>query len=511
VSRRRGTTAIVASPVLVGAVTVLVVGIAVFIAYSANAGLPFVPTYDLNAELPSGAKLVAGNEVRVGGFRVGVVDRVTPKQLDRGRAIASIAMKLDRSVEPLSRDTLLTVRARSALGLKYVELTPGRSRRTFAAGATIPLRNASTKLELEDVYSTFDARTRPAIRTATEGAGDSFAGRGPSLNAGIEGLRPFVRDLRPVMANLAAPASGLDQLFRQLGRLGREVAPVAAVQAELFTDMADTFAAISDDPRALQATIERSPPTLDAGISSFRVQRPFLGDFARLSRLLRPAADELPRSLPELSATVRVGRPVLRRSVAFGGRLARVNGALEDLFENPSTLLTLKDLRTALAVSRPAVEYLAPYQTVCNSTLAFLNQLGIHFGAPISAGTAERILLKQANNQGQANSLGTTESSRAADVPANEDPQTASNAFGKLHSLHGQPYSPAIDAQGNADCQAGQFGYLDRLAAGGRYPPSDDPAKGGGSHVVVENNTPGLAGPTYKGRELGIKNLRDVP
>ena len=56
-SRRRGTGSLVASPVLVGAVTVLISIIAVFIAYNANRGLPFVPTYDLNAQLPSGDKL----------------------------------------------------------------------------------------------------------------------------------------------------------------------------------------------------------------------------------------------------------------------------------------------------------------------------------------------------------------------------------------------------------------------------------------------------------------------
>ena len=78
-SRRRGTASVAASPVLIGAATVLVALVAVFIAYNANAGLPFVPTYEVNAELPSGGKLVKGNEVRVGGFRVGVVKELTPK------------------------------------------------------------------------------------------------------------------------------------------------------------------------------------------------------------------------------------------------------------------------------------------------------------------------------------------------------------------------------------------------------------------------------------------------
>ena len=71
-TRGRGTASIVASPVLVGAVTTLIVIVSVFLAYNANTGLPFVPTYNLRAELPGGANLVPGNEVRLGGFRVGI-------------------------------------------------------------------------------------------------------------------------------------------------------------------------------------------------------------------------------------------------------------------------------------------------------------------------------------------------------------------------------------------------------------------------------------------------------
>ena len=52
--RGRGTaTSLAASPVLVGAVTVLVTIVAVFLSYNANSGLPFVPTYDLKANLPN--------------------------------------------------------------------------------------------------------------------------------------------------------------------------------------------------------------------------------------------------------------------------------------------------------------------------------------------------------------------------------------------------------------------------------------------------------------------------
>src|SRR5437588_12168898 len=130
-TRGRGTASIVASPVLVGAVTALIVIVSVFLAYNANTGLPFVPTYNLEAELPGGANLVPGNEVRIGGFRVGIVDKIEPgstRVRGHARAIAVLRMKLDKSARPLPTDTTVLVRPRSALGLKYLHLTPGRSR-----------------------------------------------------------------------------------------------------------------------------------------------------------------------------------------------------------------------------------------------------------------------------------------------------------------------------------------------------------------------------------------------
>ena len=62
---------------------------------------------------------------------------------------------------------------------------------------------------------------------------------------------------------------------------------MAGVNAQLFTDMATTFEAFSRDPEALKATISKSPPSLDEGIRSLAVQRPFLRDLAAFSEDLR--------------------------------------------------------------------------------------------------------------------------------------------------------------------------------------------------------------------------------
>src|SRR3954453_10617340 len=99
---------VIASPVLVGAVTVLIVIVGVYLAYNANKGLPFVPTYELKAEVPNGQKLITGNEIRLGGFRVGVVNDVRPVIRNvngKPKAIALVDLKLDKDVEPLGVDT----------------------------------------------------------------------------------------------------------------------------------------------------------------------------------------------------------------------------------------------------------------------------------------------------------------------------------------------------------------------------------------------------------------------
>src|SRR3954447_4850642 len=521
-TRGRGTASVVASPVLVGAVTTLIVIVSVFLAYNANKGLPFVPTYDLSARVPNGSNLVPGNEVRIGGFRVGVVDTIKPAtQTVNGRTtpIAVVNMKLDKTAEPVSVDTKLIIRSRSALGLKYVELTPGKSKQSFKAGGTMPLPNSTLPVEFDDFLNTFNDPTRAASRGSLTGYGDAFAGRGADLNAAIQGLNPFFHFLTPVMRNLSDPRTGLKDFFKNIGAVSAQVAPVARVQAELFTKMADTFQAFKRRPSCLQDTIAKQPPTMDVAIRSFRVQQPFLVDFTDLSRRLIPAANVLPSALPKINSALLVGTRVLPQTVTLNRNTEKVFRALDDLVSEPATGLALADLRDTLGVTKPLINYVAPFQTVCNYTTAWITALGQHQSEGVSNGTAERVLLKS-DNMMQDNRYSTLFNDRPVDVPTDQNPRTARAPNDQpLEIFHGGPYFPAIDAQGNADCQNGQFGYIVGPLGTSRYPahrsiPGDDPTNrqwsrqfAGGSHGVSADNTPGLAGTTF----WGVPNLRDVP
>ncbi len=519
--RPMGRKSLVASPVLVGSVTVLVAIIAVVLGYNANRGLPFVPTYTVKAEIPGGSNLVRGNDVRMGGFRVGVVERILPGVASPGetsangsrqRAIAVIEMKLDKKIAPLPIDTQLKIRPRSALGLKYIALTPGKSKKGFTAGDTMPLAQSTKPIELDEFFGIQNDEFRTNIKTVFEGYGTALSGRGEDINEVIRDARPLFTKLEPVFRNLSDSSTELDNFFRQAGRTSAQIAPVAKTYASLFKNMGITFEALSRNDERLQGTIERLRPTLDEAISSFKVQRPFLRDTARLSARLEPVAKEIERSLPLVADAFEVGAPVQAKAPILYRNTRKVFESLEGLAANPNTLLALSDLRRTLEVATPLVEYVAPYQTVCNYWTYYWTGLSEHVSEIVPGGTGQRSIMKSANST-QDNRVNTTEGDRPVDVPAGMDPKTAKDPQGAaLQALHGGAYGSAVDAQGNADCEVGQRGYVrGPNVPDGRYPPSTDPAQGGGSHVVLEVPGKKLAGPTYKGIELGIDNLKDVP
>jgi ABC-type transporter Mla subunit MlaD len=474
--------------------------------------------------VPGGANLVEGNEVRVGGFRVGIVEKIrtrfrrTPPD-GKLRAIAVLDLKLDKTVEPLSKDTELIVRPRSALGLKYVEIRPGKSKDTWSPGATIPLEKAGNPVEFDDLLDTFDESTRQYQQESLTGFGDAFSGRGMDLNEAIHSLSPFFDALTPVMQNLNDPRTRLKDFFKEIGETSAEVRPVARLQGEVFGLMSRTFDAITRDPDAFRATIEKTPPTLDVGIRSLPVQRPFLEDFIDLTRRLRPTGRILPTALDRINPALAEGIRTLPQTVRLNEELGDTFDAVTDLVDNPNTLLAIKDLRTTTAVAAPLFEYVSPYQSVCSYGNYFFGGLGGHISEGTNLGTAERVIVKSDNANPQDNKWGDFPADRPADVPSDVDPSDAHTPGAPpsdentRQAAHTQPFAPAIDAKGNADCQIGNSGYIDGpLTRHGRYPPAPESPNfdrdfAGGSHVVADADTPGLAGPTFN----GVPSLKDVP
>jgi virulence factor Mce-like protein len=365
---RSGISGVASNPILVGAVTVLVVIVAVFLAYNANNGLPFVSTYDLKARVPNADALVKGNEVRIGGVRVGVVKKVVPVNIGDGRTAAELTLSLDKSAEPLPVDSTITVRPKSALGLKFLQVTPGESKQGFEAGETIPVTASHPEpVDIDEFFDMFDEPTRKAIRQNLAGFGNALAGRGPQLNEAFGALRRAVESGQPALRKIVEPSSNFAGFWRSLEALSATVAPVAETQASMFAALDRTFAAFARVSRPyIQETIEKSPPTLDEVNADLPAVRPFLVDSARFFTALRPGVRALAKTSPVIAESLHAGIPVLNASPVLNAQLQPTAEALVDFQGAPGTINGLELLTDTNRVLKPAITYIAPSQTVCN-------------------------------------------------------------------------------------------------------------------------------------------------
>lgn len=450
-----------ASPTLVGAITVLVVIVAVFLSYQANQGLPFVPTYRISATLPNANTLVPGNEVRVGGIRVGQIQTIEPVteeivDPDTGEAVVTTAAKVDmeliEDLDPLPIDSEVIVRSRSALGLKYLDLKRGDSDEGFEAGATMPITAATPEpVEIDEVFNTFDEPTRAAIQANLTEFGNALAGRGQALNAAIGDLRPLVERLTPVMRNLASRETDLSGFVRNLAASAAEVAPVAEQQGQLFVELDTTFGAFADVARPfIQETISRSPAAEDAAIRALPVVRPLLRNTTGLFADLRPGFAAMRQPVARTAAdAVAIGVKALRQSPAFNAQLPPTAQALLDFNNDPNVRKGLSDLDLFFVQASPLLSFVGPAQSVCNYATLLFRNVSDHISFGDGVGTYQRFIVLNPptgpNNEGSPSS-----------GPANGGGDSTPNNF-----LHSNPYpNTAAPGQSPRECEAGNETYL---------------------------------------------------
>ncbi|MDO8186153.1 MlaD family protein [Conexibacter sp. JD483] len=458
----RRSASVAGNPVLIGAATVLVVIIAVFLAYNANNGLPFVPTYKLYANVPDAGNLVTGNEVRIGGYRVGIISSIDPVVARSGRVTARLTLKLDTDIDPLPKDSTLIVRPRSAVGLKYLEITRGRSREGYKDGATIGISKSTPRpVEIDEFFNMFDERTRRANQENLRIFGDALAGRGVDLNRAVVELDPLTRYLVPVMANLVSPDTDLRGFIQAAARLASTVAPVAETQADLFRNLAVTFTAFADVARPyLQDSITGGPPAMEAAIRDFPFQRTFLNDSEQLFADLQPGTRALRTSAPLLAEAFTVGTRTIMRASALNERLGRTMRSVEAFAEDPQVPLGIDSLHETVDVLSPTITNLATMQRNCNYVALLLNNGASILGDRSAGDRPQGSWLTLAPF---AAPVGPNSEAGPASAPANSTDSRTPHA----NFLHSNPY-PKVGAPGQGGvCMAGNETYsFERLSIG---------------------------------------------
>jgi ABC-type transporter Mla subunit MlaD len=431
---RRDNASLLTSPIMVGAVTVLVTVIAVFLSYNANEGLPFVPTYGVTIEVQDAAGLVPGNEARIGGKRVGVVEEIDAIKHPKGPPTAELTLKLDLNAKPIREDTQVTVRPRSTLGLKYLELRPGKHGRNVGEGGRLALKQSQPVVDLDEVVNTFDASTRQALKVGTGALGPGLTGRGISFNATLADAPSLFTHLDAVMANLGDPRTRLGRLIPALERVASAVAPVSGRLGSMIESADVTFGALSEVRERLGESVSELPATESQATHTLRVARPLLADATLLMRDARPGTRLLPTATLTLDDAIDTGIPVLRRALTLADDLKATLGAVETLSRDPATTSALQKLDATLTFAGPLLAYVTPMQTRCN----YLGLWTRNANSSISEGDAN-------GNWFRTLVLANTAEFTSAAKPAPE--------------LHDTPYPHTAAPGQDGECEAGNEGY----------------------------------------------------
>jgi virulence factor Mce-like protein len=441
-SRRRPDASVLTSPVLIGALTVLVVIIAVALAYNANTGLPFVPTYNLHIQAHNAEELQRGDGVNEGGALVGIVSSITPTRTKRGTPIAMINLKLYKNVEPLPRDTHFTIRLKGAIGLKYLAVTRGHARKGLPDNATVPISQTTSAVDFDQVLSMFTPPTAKGVQDSTIGFGQALAGEGYNINQAIGAFGPLLSDLRPVAANLASSKSDLGGFFKGLNAFSSALAPVARTQATLFANLDTTFRSIASVAPSLQGTISATPPAFQETIDTGPRIRSFLRDTASLLHQLRPGFATLRTSAPVLADTFQTGARTLPGTASLDQETVALSKRLASFGENPSVQGGLSRLSLTARTLKAPLAFLAPVQSSCNYVTLFLSNTSNLLSEHVSNGTFLRFV-----------------QIAITDLPGRESEPSHKAYTGKAVKfsgpLHSDPY-PNTDSPGEVkECSAG--------------------------------------------------------
>jgi phospholipid/cholesterol/gamma-HCH transport system substrate-binding protein len=133
------------SPVAVGLISIVLIAMGMYLAFSINRFEGLRGVYTVSADLEDAAGLQAGNEVRVAGVKVGKVVEValTPDA-------ARVKMEVGDDVR-LPVETRLEVKLKTLLGQKYIELRFPRPYLEAASGGADPSGATEGYLEPGDV------------------------------------------------------------------------------------------------------------------------------------------------------------------------------------------------------------------------------------------------------------------------------------------------------------------------------------------------------------------------
>ena len=261
--------------------------------------IPFKPEgYRVKVPFQEAAQLAVESDVRIASVSVGKVKKIelADEGPNRDRAVATL--EIDNAYAPIPADTRASLREKTLLGETYIELTQGdRDGRKVPEGGSLPPAQVAPSVQLDEIFRTFDARTRLAFQTWMQQAAAATAGRGADLSAAIANLEPFAADANRLLRVLDTQERAVSGLISNTGVVFEALSERRGQLRGLIENAGTVFATTARRNQDLREAFRALPTFLDESrLTLSRLDR-FAANTDPLITQLHPSARQLSRVL----------------------------------------------------------------------------------------------------------------------------------------------------------------------------------------------------------------------
>jgi phospholipid/cholesterol/gamma-HCH transport system substrate-binding protein len=278
-------------------------GLLLFLWATFGGPVPLKPEgYRIEVPFNEGTQLAVESDVRISNVSVGKVKSIDLADSGPNRDLAVAEIEIDSSFAPIPTDTRAMLRQKTLLGETYVELTQGdRDGPTLSEDGALPRAQVQPSVQLDEIFRTFDARTRAAFQTWMQQLAIASANRGADLSAAIANLEPFAEDANRLLRVLDTQQGAVQQLVRNTGEVFGALSERQGQLQGLIRNSGVVFRTTAVRNRDLEATFRALPTFLDES----RLTLDRLGGFSRnanpLISQLHPAARALSADLKPIA------------------------------------------------------------------------------------------------------------------------------------------------------------------------------------------------------------------
>jgi virulence factor Mce-like protein len=314
--------------------------------------------YRFEAKFPEATQLAQEADVRISGVNVG---KVKTKEPDKETGLTNTVIELDAKYAPIPADSKAILRQKTLLGETYVELSPGdRNGKKLGDGATLASTQISPTVELDEIFRTFDPKTRKAFSSWMADQGRAVGKGGQALNDALGSLEPFSENVGDTLKLLDEQSGATRGLVRDTGAVFEALSERQGQLRGLITNSNRVFRATAARNRELADTFVAFPTFLRETRATTRRLSTFAKDTNPLVSQLRPFARQFSPTLVQLKGLA----PDLKAVLTDLGPLVEVSRkglpALESSLDDTRPLLARLD--PFLRDVQPIFDYLGIYK-----------------------------------------------------------------------------------------------------------------------------------------------------